>query len=97
MLYVCQHEYELHAYTLAALAQVVFLNQQGMLEAGIDQGGLLKEFIEEVSVASGHLFQVLSAAAGQSACLPSTKCEVNRPHATLIPCTWHTAPYSFGL
>ena len=29
--------------------QVVFLNQQGMLEAGIDQGGLLKEFLEEVS------------------------------------------------
>ena len=34
---------------LAVCMQVVFLNQQGMLEAGIDQGGLLKEFLEEAS------------------------------------------------
>lgn len=30
---------------------VSFVNEQGMLEAGLDYGGLIKEFLEQVALA----------------------------------------------
>ena len=45
------------------------MNEQGMLEAGLDYGGLVKEFLEQVSIAHCTLLQkfyhILSAS-----CIP---------------------------
>lgn len=36
---------------------VSFVNEQGMLEAGLDYGGLVKEFLEQVATARCSQFQ----------------------------------------
>ncbi len=47
---------------------VTFVSQHGVLEAGIDHGGLVKEFLEEVSTLICCLRQSLEH--GFSTCLP---------------------------
>lgn len=48
---------------------VSFVNEQGMLEAGLDYGGLVKEFLEQVLPAFQNMLSTSFLASQQGVCI----------------------------